>query len=100
MADRNVQPELDDLSQFEAKETSKKLPGGWLALFWGLIVWGAWYLWRYTPALGGWSQVQDLEGGGASTGTNVLATIAFTALATLAAVLLVLAQRRKKGGAR
>ncbi len=100
MADRKVQPELDDLSQFEAKQTAKKLPVGWLALFWGLIAWGVFYLWRYTPALGGWSQVQDLEGGGASSGTNVLATIAFTALATLAAVGLVLAQRRGKGGAR
>ena len=97
MADRNVQPELDDLSQFEAKETSKKLPGGWLALFWGLIVWGAWYLWRYTPALGGWSQVQDLEGGGVSTGSNLFATIAFTAIPTLAAVWLAVGQRRKKG---
>lgn len=92
-----VQPELDDLSKFEAQETSRKLPVGWLLLFWGLIVWGAWYLWTYTPALGGWSQSQDLEGGGASMGTNLLATIAFTAIPTAAAVALVLAQRKKKG---
>jgi hypothetical protein len=97
MADRNVQPELDDLTRFEAKETSRKLPVGWLVLFWGLILWGVYYLWRYTPALGGWAQVQDLEGGSASSGMNVLATIAFTALATLAAVLIVLSQRRRKG---
>ncbi len=95
MADRNVPPELDDLTQFEAKETARKLPVGWLLLFWGLILWGVYYLWRYLPALSGWTQVQDLEGG-ASPGTNVLATIAFTALATLAAVVLVLGQRRKK----
>ena len=35
----------DDLSAFEAKETSRKLPLGWVLLFWGLIVWGVWYLW-------------------------------------------------------
>jgi hypothetical protein len=88
--------ELDDLSAFEAKETSHKLPVGWVLLFWGLVVWGVWYLWAYTPALGGWSQSQDLEAGGASTGTNVLATVLFTAIPTLAAVLIVLGQRRKK----
>jgi len=90
------QPELDDLSRFEAKETSHRLPAGWLLLFWGLIAWGAWYLWAYTPGLGGWSQAQDLEGGGASAGTNLLATIAFTAIPTIAAIAIVLGQRRKK----
>jgi hypothetical protein len=91
------QPELDDLAKFEAKETSRKLPAGWLLLFWGLIAFGAFYLWAYTPSLGGWSQSQDLEGGGASMGTNLLATVAFTAIPTAAAIALVLAQRRKKG---
>jgi hypothetical protein len=91
-----TQPELDDLSKFEAKDTSRKLPAGWLLLFWGLIVWGIFYLWRYTPALGGWSQSQDLEGGGASLRMNLLATIAFTAIPTIAAIAIVLSQRRKK----
>ena len=90
------QPELDDLSTFEARETSRKLPVGWLLLFWGLVVWGAFYLWKYTPSLGGWSQSQDLEGGGASMGTNLLATIAFTAIPTAAAIAIVLSQRKKK----
>jgi cbb3-type cytochrome oxidase subunit FixP-like protein len=88
--------QLDDLTQFEAKETARTLPVGWLVLFWGLIAWGAWYLWAYTPGLGGWSQSQDLEGGGASSGANLVATIAFTALPTLAAVLIILSQRKKK----
>ncbi len=96
MADPNALPELDDLTRFEAKETAGKLPLGWLVLFWGLILWGVYYLWRYTPGLGGWSQVQDLEGGGASAGTNLFATIAFTAIPTAAAVLIVLSQRRKR----
>jgi N-terminal domain of cytochrome oxidase-cbb3, FixP len=95
-----IQHEMDDLSAFEAKETSHKLPVGWLVLFWGLIAWGLWYLWTYSPSLGGWSQVQDLEAGGASTGTNVLATVLFTAIPTAAAILIVLGQRRRKAGPR
>lgn len=88
--------ELDDLSKFEAKETSQKLPLGWVLLFWGLIVWGIGYVWAYTPALGGWSQAQDADAGGAAMGTNLLATIAFTVIPTVAAVAIVLVQRRKR----
>jgi N-terminal domain of cytochrome oxidase-cbb3, FixP len=88
--------QLDDLEKFEAKETSRKLPVGWLLLFWGLIVWGAYYLWAFTPGLGGWSQSQDLEGGGAALGSNLAATIAFTAIPALAALFIVLAQRKRK----
>jgi hypothetical protein len=95
-----VQHEMDDLSAFEAKETSRKLPTGWLLLFWGLIAWGVWYLWTYTPALGGWNQTQDLDAPGASTGTNVFATVLFTAIPTAAAILIVLGQRRKKAAPR
>ncbi len=88
--------ELDDLSKFEAKGTAHKLPLGWVLLFWGLVVWGACYLWAYSPALGGWSQARDLEAGGASSGTNVLATVLFTAIPTAVAIVLVLTQRRKR----
>jgi N-terminal domain of cytochrome oxidase-cbb3, FixP len=91
-----VQHEMDDPSAFEAKDTARKLPAGWLLLFWGLILWGAYYLWAYTPALGGWSQTQDLDGGGASVGANVVATVLFTAIPTAAAIAITLAQRRKK----
>lgn len=91
--------ELDDLSRFEAKETSHKLPVGWLVLFWGLIAWGAWYLWTYSPWGGGWMQAQDLDGGGASSGANLVATLAFTIIPTAAAVMLFLSQRREKKGA-
>jgi hypothetical protein len=91
-----IEAELDDLSKFEAKETSRTIPLGWSLLFWGLIAWGAWYLWSFSPALGGWSQAQDADAGGASVGSNLLATIAFTALPTAAAVGLWLAQRKRK----
>ncbi len=90
------QPEMDDLAAFESKDTAHRIPVGWAVLFWGLIAWGAYYLWAYTPALGGWRQAQDVEGGGASAGTNLLATVAFTAIPTAAAIALVLVQRKKK----
>jgi hypothetical protein len=89
-------PEIDDVASFEAKETSHKIPLGWALLFWGLVAWGVYYLWAYTPALGGWRQAQDVEGGGASAGMNLLATIAFTAIPTAVAVVLWLAQRKRK----
>lgn len=89
-------PEIDDLSAFEAKETSHTLPLGWSLLFWGLVVWGVYYLWAYSPALGGWRQAQDAEGGGASAGTNTLMTVLFTAIPTVAAIGLALAQRAKQ----
>jgi hypothetical protein len=89
--------EIDDLSRFEAHETARKLPVGWLLLFWGLVGWGLYYTWAYLPALSGWSAVQDLDGAPTSSGTSVFATILFTAVATLAAasILLAVARRRK-----
>lgn len=86
--------QLDDLNKFENKETSHKLPYGWLLLFWGLIGWGAYYLWAYSPGLGGWSQTQDLEG--ASSAANITATILFTVIPTVAAIAIVAAQRKRK----
>ncbi len=85
----------DDLSKFEAKETANKIPVGWALLFWGLILFGAYYLWAYSPALGGWSQAQDAEGG-ATAGANLTWTILFTAIPTAAAAGLWVAFARKK----
>lgn len=87
--------ELDDLSKFENKQTAHTVPLGFWLLFWGLIVWGAWYLWSFSPSLGGWSQAQDADAG-AGSGATLLATIAFTVIPTAAAVGLYLAQRKKK----
>jgi heme/copper-type cytochrome/quinol oxidase subunit 2 len=89
-------PRPDDLSAFEAKETSHTIPLGWSLLFWGLIAWGVYYLWAYSPALGGWQQAQDADGGGAAVGTNTLFTVLFTAIPTAAAVALALTQRARK----
>jgi hypothetical protein len=57
MSEPTLSPaESDAAEAFESKDTSRALPLGWLALFFGLIAWGAFYLWAYTPSLGGWSQ--------------------------------------------
>jgi len=93
--------ESDDIQAFEAKETSRNLPWGWLALFWGLILWGVYYAWSYTPPR--WSQqaafdqaAEAAAGTVATSGTNIAATIFFTAAATTAAVILLLRAGRKR----
>lgn len=53
--------EFDEIESFEAKETSRKLPAGWLILFFGLILWGIYYYISYTPAISGWSQSKAYE---------------------------------------
>ncbi|MBI5055193.1 MAG: hypothetical protein HZB61_01065 [Nitrospirae bacterium] len=53
--------ELDNLEEFEAKETVNKLPVGWLILFWGLILWSVFYFTAYTPAITGWTQEKAYE---------------------------------------
>jgi len=53
--------DFDDIEAFEAKDTSRKLPVGWLILFWGLIIWGIFYFVSYTPAISGWSQEKAYE---------------------------------------
>jgi hypothetical protein len=93
--------ELDDIASMEAKETSKSLPWGWLVLFWGLILWGVYYAWTYTPALGGWSQAKAYEDAAAAAGalsseTNIVATVFFTAAATTAAIYLAVTMSRKR----
>ena len=95
----------DTADALEAKETANKIPLGWWALFWGLIVWGIYYTWTYTPSLGGWSQSgafeESVKGAAAAAGdagTNIFATILFTALPTAAAIGLVVAARRRKAG--
>lgn len=51
--------ELDNIHDFESRNTAKKLPFGWQLLFWGLILWGIYYVATYTPFLSGWSQEQE-----------------------------------------
>ncbi|HXW69061.1 MAG TPA: cbb3-type cytochrome c oxidase N-terminal domain-containing protein [Dissulfurispiraceae bacterium] len=53
--------EMDNVEEFEASGTSKKLPAGWLILFIGLILFGIYYFAAYTPAISGWSQSAAYE---------------------------------------
>ena len=95
MAEQQLDPQLDDLRQFDSpKETENKLPVGWLILFFGLIAWGALVPVDVHP---GARRVVAGAGprGRRADGVNLLATIAFTAIPTTAAVVLILAQRRK-----
>lgn len=56
MAERE---ELDELREFmveESVDAKRKIPIGWLILFWVLILWGVYYVATYTPSISGWSQ--------------------------------------------
>ena len=98
--------ELPDTADgLEAKETVSKIPLGWWALYWGLIVWGVYYVWTYSPSLGGWSQSRAYEestqAAVATSGDaagNIFMTVLFTALPTLAAIGLYLAARKRRAG--
>ncbi len=91
-------PDLDDdQSRFEARDTAHTLPAGWLLLAGGLVAWGVYYLWAYLPAISGWSAAGELDAPATSAGTSIFATIFFTAVATVAAVsILVAVARRRK----
>ncbi len=89
--------EEDDLSRFEAKETSHTIPIGYLLLYFGLIAWGIWYAWAYSPWGSGWSQAKDLEGTPSSS-VNLAATVAFTVIPAVAALAIAMVQKRRKRG--
>ena len=91
MSDKESQ-ELD----FIPVEGEQPVPVGWRILFWGLIAFGAFYLWAYSPALSGWTQSGELDRAAGGTGTSILATILFTALAVIAAASILLALSRRK----
>jgi cytochrome c oxidase cbb3-type subunit 3 len=46
---------------FQEMEQHNKVPRGFLALFFGLMAWGVYYIAAYTPEFSGWSQVQVLS---------------------------------------
>ncbi len=89
--------ELPDTAEaLEAKATAHDLPVGWQVLFYGLIAWGVYYLYAYSPWTTGWTQAGELEAVSAEVGGNIFMTILFTALPTAAAIGLFLMQRRSK----
>lgn len=48
--------EFDNIEEFEAHETARVLPIGWLILYIGLILWGFYYMAAYLPQTTGWTQ--------------------------------------------
>ncbi|PLX71001.1 MAG: hypothetical protein C0602_02915 [Denitrovibrio sp.] len=56
-----IQEEFDNPEEFHREDTENVLPLGWLILFIGLIVFGIYYIYAYTPAFSGWSQEKQLE---------------------------------------
>ena len=53
--------DFDNIEDFEAKETSRKLPLGWVIVYVGLIVWGVYYMVNYFPPISGWTQAGEYE---------------------------------------
>ncbi len=89
--------ELPDTAEaMEAKATARSVPIGWQVLFWGLVIWGVYYLFTYSPWSTGWTQAGELQSVSPEVGGNVTMTILFTALPTAAAVVLFMLQRRPK----
>ncbi len=48
--------DIDNLEELDRADTRHKLPLGWVLLFLGLIIWGAFYAISYTPQISGWTQ--------------------------------------------
>jgi hypothetical protein len=89
-----MENELPDTAEaMERKETAHAVPAGWFILAAGLIAWGAWYLYMYSPWSTGWTQEGQLSAAPAEVGRNIFMTILFTVLPTAAAIGLWLAQR-------
>ncbi len=51
----------DNIEEMQAKDTAHHLPIGWLILFFGLIIWGIWYFYQYSPSTTGWTQAGEFE---------------------------------------
>jgi heme/copper-type cytochrome/quinol oxidase subunit 2 len=97
MGGDTMENELPDTAEgMEARETAQTVPTGWLVLFFGLIAWGVYYLYMYSPWGTGWTQAGELEKVNPEVGGNVGMTILFTALPTAAALVLFLLQRKKR----
>jgi hypothetical protein len=80
----------------ERKDTAHDLPLGFTVLYGGLVLWGIWYLYAFSPWSTGWTQAGELAAAAAPVESNIFMTILMTALPTLAAVGLFMMQRRSR----
>jgi len=96
MADIELEDSADAL---QARETAHDVPLGVKLLFAGLIAWGVYYLYAYSPWTTGWTQEADLQGA-PGTGVNIAHTIAYTAIPALVALVLGVSMARRKKAAK
>ena len=88
--------ELDDSAEtLQNQETAHAFPIGLKLLFAGLILFGVYYLWAYSPWSTGWTQEADLQGA-PTTGVNIVHTIAYTAIPAAVVIALAVAMARRK----
>ncbi len=85
----------DSAEAMEAKATAHALPIGWVALLVGLVIWGAYYLWAYSPWSTGWTQAGEMTTPTAAS-TNIVNTILFTAVPAMVLVALAFAMARRR----
>lgn len=53
--------EQDDIQSMNRKDTEHNLPLGWVVFFIALILWGIFYIYKYTPIFTGWTQGSAFE---------------------------------------
>jgi heme/copper-type cytochrome/quinol oxidase subunit 2 len=92
MADIDIDESAEALQN---PETAHAFPLGLKLLFAGLILWGVYYLFAYSPWSSGWTQEADLQGA-PTTAVNVAHTIAYTAIPAAVALALAVAMARRK----
>lgn len=84
----------DSPDALEAKATAHALPIGWVVLLVGLLVWGAYYLWAYSPWSTGWTQAGEMTTTTAAS-INITNTVLFTAVPAMVLVALYFAMARR-----
>jgi hypothetical protein len=92
MADIDVDESAEALQN---QETAHAFPLGLKLLFAGLVLWGVYYLFAYSPWSSGFTQEADLQGA-PTTGVSVVHTIAYTAIPAAVALALGVAMARRK----
>jgi ABC-type Fe3+ transport system permease subunit len=87
----------DSAEAMEAKETAHSLPLGFIVLFVGLVLFGLYYFFTFSPVFTGWTQVKELEEGLVSTtANNMTHTIAYTAIPAVVLLLMAIAMAKRK----
>ncbi|HYS81670.1 MAG TPA: hypothetical protein VEM76_13225 [Anaeromyxobacteraceae bacterium] len=88
--------DLDEsLDALQNKATAHHVPLGWYLLLAGLVSWGLYYFFAFSPWFSGWAQEDQLKGGTALE-ISVTSTIAYTAIPATALALLAWGMSRRR----